>query len=186
MAHDDEERRGEPFAAVQARIELLESRIGLLESVSHSAPNPSVEGRTYCAELTSVNLFGRPADSVEEEHLDINRFQVTFNSGFVNGYRVSSWRGRQTPEGQTLLFPNPLFPLGAIPLQTWVQNGRKIDLNVGPAAWTLYVSADGSVIHGNRISQITNADFGVVALATITYVEDATNAGCSPEFISAF
>lgn len=174
---------GGPIDALQEQIELLGARISALEEAAHTPPNPSVEGRTYCAQLTNVNLFGRQEFAFESDRIDVSRFEVTFNSGFVTGSIISAWRGSQSQTGEITLTEGPLGPPGPLVPQTFSQNGRKVDLTVGPAAWTLYVSADGSVIHGSRISAISAAEFGVTALSTITYVEDATAAGCNPEFV---
>jgi len=176
---------GKPFNALQEQIDLLDARLGALEDVAHAPPSASVEGRTYCAQLTTVNFLGAPQLSIDSDRLDISRFEVTFNGGVVSGTGISGWRGSQNQNGEINLIQDPLGPPGPLFGQTYIQNGRRIDLMVGPAPWTLYVSADGSVIHGNRIFRISPGQFEVVGLSTISYVEDAVGAGCNPEYFPA-
>jgi hypothetical protein len=176
---------GGPFSAIQDQIDELSARVNVLESDSHSPPNSSVEGRTYCSELTTTSFVGAPDLSLEVDRVSILRAEVTFTSGVLSGNGISNWQAVQDGNGQIDLIQNPppLGMPGPIVGQTYVQSGRKIDLMVFTTPWSLYVSADGSLIQGTRIFTTSLPPFSFAGLSTIVYVEDATGAGCNPEVI---
>jgi len=176
---------GAPFAAIQDQLKEISARVTALEGDSHSPPNSSVEGRTYCAQLSTTSFLGAPELPLGADRVDILRIEVSFNGGVVSGHGVSNWQASMNANNQVDLTrnPPPFGDLGALVGQAYSQSGRRIDLMVGPAAWTLYVSADGSLIHGQRIFKNQLPVVSIAGLSTIVYVEDATGAGCNPEVI---
>lgn len=120
---------------------------------------------------------------MDASRVSILRAEVTFVGGVLSGTGISNWQVRQLASGQieAIQDPAPFGVPGPIVGQTYVQSGRKIDLMVGTVPWTLYVSADGSLIQGSRIFTNSLPPFSFGGLSTIVYIEDATGAGCNPE-----
>lgn len=175
--------RAGPLPMIQNRIDELAARVSALENDSHSPPDSSVEGRTYCSELTTTSFQDAPDLPMDASRVSILRAEVTFVGGVLSGNGISNWQVRQIASGQieAIQNPPPFGVPGPIVGQTYVQSGRKIDLMVGTVPWTLYVSADGSLIHGSRIFRNSLPPFSFGGLSTIVYTEDATGAGCNPE-----
>ena len=132
----------------QAQLDALEARIQVLED---SAPNSSVEGRTYCMVLNRDVMRGQASDSTEVLISRVVRRTFTFNNdGTFTGLIESDVENTQADDGTVTLVTLANSDL----LGTYTQTGNKLDMNIlnFPANW--YVSKDGSVIHGTRILQL--------------------------------
>ncbi len=132
----------------QAQLDALEARIQVLED---SAPSSSVEGRTYCFVLNRDVMRGQASTSTEVLISRVIRRTFTFNDdGTYDSLLVSDVRNTQADDGiVTLAAPGNIDLSG-----TYMQTGNKLDMVFPFASFTAnwYVSKDGSVIYGTRIS----------------------------------
>ena len=179
MAEDPLGNTPSPFGKLQAQLEALEVRTQVLED---SAPDSSVEGRTYCFDLRLMILKGRAFNGTEEIQTNVIRRTATFSGGVFSGSLLSNVLNTQLDDGTvTPGLGDPIDPL----LATYTQSGRKIDItfDLGTTAnW--YVSKDGSVIHGSTISHSSFGPGGVVTagfLRNWTLVETDPLDGCDAE-----
>ena len=140
---------------LQAQLDALEARTKALED---SAPDSSVDGRTYCFVLNLSIMRGDTRDKSEELQTNVIRRTATFSGGVFTGWFLSNVLNNQKDDGTVLPgLGDPIDPLMA----SYIQTGNKLDMDfldmasglVSSANW--YVSKDGSVIHGSTISQLS-------------------------------
>ena len=130
---------------VQAQLDALEARIQVLEG---SAPDSSVEGRTYCFVLNLDVMTGQASDSTEVLISRVIRRKFTFNNdGTFTGLIVSDVGNTQADDGTVTLDT----PANSDVSGTYTQTGNKLDMMILDFSANWYVSKDGSVIHGTRI-----------------------------------
>ena len=155
-----------PFGEIQAQLDALASRTQALED---SAPNSSVEGRTYCFDLGLLIMRGRAFNDTEELQTNVIRRKATFSGGVFSGSLLSNVLNNQLDDGTVNAgLGDPIDPL----LATYTQSGSKVDItftNGTTANW--YVSKDGSVIHGSTIS---HASFGPGGVVTVGFLRNWT------------
>ena len=155
-----------PFGERQAQLDALAARTQALEE---SAPDPGVEGRTYCFELDLLIMRGRGFDSTEELQTNVIRRSATFDGGTLTAAFLSNVLNNQLDNG---IVANGLGPIIDPLLATYTQTGNKIDVLFGngtTANW--YASKDGSVIHG---SSIQHDAFGPGGVVTVGFLRNWT------------
>lgn len=168
-----------PFGEIPAQLGALVARIQALED---SAPNSSVEGRTYCFDLSLLIMRGRAFNDTEELQTNVIRRQAMFSGGVFSGSLLSNVLNNQLDDGTVNPgLGDPIDPL----LATYTQSGSKVDItftNGTTANW--YVSRDGSVIHGSTISHASFGPGGVVTVGLLrnwTLVETGPLDVCDAE-----
>jgi len=168
-----------PFGEIQEQLDVLAARTQALED---SAPDSSVEGRTYCFDLRLLIMRGRGFNGTEELQTNVIRRTATFSGGAFSGSFLSNVLNNQLDDGTVIPgLGDPIDPLVA----TYTQSGSKVDITFtdGTSAnW--YVSKDGSVIHGSRISHGSFGPAGVVTIGFLrswTLVETDPLDGCDAE-----
>jgi hypothetical protein len=162
-----------PFGEIQTQLDELAARTQALED---SAPDSSVEGRTYCFNLDLLIMRGRAANGTEELQTNVIRRTAVFSGGLFTGSFLSNVLNNQRDNGAVIPgLGNPIDPL----LATYTQSGNKVDItftNGTTANW--YVSKDGSVIHGSTISHLpASTPLGLVTFGFLrnwTLVENDT------------
>lgn len=118
-------------------------------------PKHDVEGRTYCSVLNWFTLTGIPSTQSETFGAGLVRRKATFQE---NGYLLSepvSWLINFATDSGAVVPVNLENAPGAGPIEIlYTQTGNQVQLlyDNGDTA-NLYVSEDGSVIHGSRIRQ---------------------------------
>jgi hypothetical protein len=136
-----------PFGGIQTQLDELAARTQALED---SAPDSSVEGRTYCFNLDLLVMRGRAFNGTEELQTNVIRRTAVFSGGVFSGSFLSNVLNNQLDDGTVI--PGLGVPIDPL-LATYTQSGSKVDItftNGTTANW--YVSKDGSVIHGSTIS----------------------------------
>lgn len=155
-----------PFGKIQAQLDALAARTQALED---SAPESSVEGRTYCFDLSLLIMRGRASSDTEELQTNVIRRIATFSGGAFSGSFLSNVLNNQLDDGTVLPgLGDPIDPL----LATYTQSGSKVDVTFADgttANW--YVSKDGSVIHGSTIS---HGSFGPGGVVTVGFMRNWT------------
>jgi len=155
-----------PFGEIQAQLDALAARTQALED---SAPDSSVEGRTYCFDLSLLIMRGRALNGTEELQTNVIRRTATFSGGVFSGSLLSNVLNNQLDDGTVIAgLGDPIDPL----LATYTQSGSKVDItftNGTTANW--YVSKDGSVIHGSTIS---HGSFGPGGVVTVGFLRNWT------------
>ena len=141
-----------PLGILQAQLDALEARTQVLED---DARTSDVEGRTYCSMLELSVMRGRSFNATEEFQTNIVRRTATFSGGAFSGAYLSNVLNNQTDDG---IVEHPVGTIIDPLLATYVQTGSKLDVTFaqGPTA-TWYVSKDGSLIHGTKISHSIRA-----------------------------
>ncbi len=146
---------------LQTQLDALAARIQILEV---SAPDSSVEGRTYCHVVDFLIMEGlNPAGTERLARLVIRR-TATFSGGFFSAVLESSVLHIQNDAGTVF---QPITPAVSPLTGTYTQDGNRLnmelDINIS-ATW--YVSKDGSVIYGTLINQPPSEDIGVDTLTS--------------------
>ena len=147
MADTYQDVRPSPFDELQAQLDALDARTQALED---AAPTSDIEGRTYCSTLELSVTRGVSFNASEQHQTNIIRRTATFSGGAFTGSYLSNVLNNLTDDGVVE------HPAGAIIdplLATYVQTGSKLDVTFSQgfkATW--YVSKDGSLIHGMKIS----------------------------------
>jgi hypothetical protein len=146
VAQESPDDVGGPIGALETQLAAVAERVEALEA---NAPDPSVEGRTYCFVLDLTMMRGIGANQAEHLVTSIIRRTATFSGGSLSAWLSSHVRNTQTDDGvvtQTLeASPDPV-------LATYTQTGNRLDVtfaNGTTANW--YISRDGSVISGTSI-----------------------------------
>lgn len=155
-----------PFGKIQAQLDALETRTQALED---NVPNSSVEGRTYCFDLSLLIMRGRAFSGTEELQTNVIKRTATFSDGVFSGSFLSNVLNNQLDDGTVIPgLGDPIDPL----LATFTQSGSKLDIvftDGTTANW--YVSKDGSNIHGSAIS---HSSFGPGGVVTVGFVRNWT------------
>ena len=134
-------------AALQAQLDALAAQVQALED---SAPDSSVDGRTYCHVLEVLAMRGADPAGTERLQSTVLRRTTTFSGGSFFGAFLSRVRLRQDDNGAVLQFITSGGPFTG----TYLQTGNRLDVTAsGGAQFTWYVSKDGSVIYGTGIHQ---------------------------------
>ena len=163
-----------PFGKLQRQLDALAARTKALED---SAPDSSVDGRTYCFVLNLSIMRGDTRDKSEELQTNVIRRTATFSGGVFTGWFLSNVLNNQKDDGTVLPgLGDPIDPLMA----SYIQTGNKLDMDfldmasglVSSANW--YVSKDGSVIHGSMISQSSFGPPGVPPVRSVGFVRNWT------------
>ncbi len=138
-----------PVGALQAQVGQLANRVAALEA---AAPNPSVDGRTYCFVLDLEDMRGFGFNQTERSFSSIIRRQVTFNNGAFQGSLLSHNRNTLDDNGVVTPSHGNSDPMrGGI----YQQSGNRLDLTFDDLSTvTWYVSRDGSLISGTSQSFI--------------------------------
>ena len=140
-----------PIAELQTQLAALAMRTQALED---SAPNSSVDGRSYCFVLNVQVMRGHKNQGTDELRSQVIRRSGTFSGGRFIASLLSNVEN-------SLLHDNTVFHDDTRPTidpveATYTQTGTKIDivfdLNSVSANW--YVSKDGSLIHGTDIGYL--------------------------------
>ena len=155
-----------PFGDLQTQLDELAVRTLALED---SAPNSSVEGRTYCFVLNLQIMRGRANSDTEELQSNVIRRTATFSGGLFSGSFLSNVLNNQRDDGTVI--PGAGVPIDPL-LAAYTQSGSKVDITFTDgttANW--YVSKDGSVIHGSTIS---HGSFGPGGVLTIGFMRNWT------------
>lgn len=166
MAEDPPRSTPSPLGEIQAQLDALAARTQALED---NAPDSSVEGRTYCFDLSLLIMRGRAFNGTEELQTNVIRRTATFSGGVFSGSLLSNVLNNQLDDGTVIPgLGDPIDPL----LATYTQSGSKVDItftNGTTANW--YVSKDGSTIHGSTIS---HSSFGPGGVVTVGFVRNWT------------
>ncbi len=162
-----------PFGDLQTQLDALAARTQALED---SAPNSSVEGRTYCFVLNLQVMIGRANGDTEELQSNVIRRTATFSGGMFEASHLSNILNKQLDDGTVT--HDEVDPIGLL-LGAYTQTGSKVDITFDTglsANW--YVSKDGSVIHGSSIthSAIRHPELppGLPPVVTIGFVRNWT------------
>jgi len=144
---------GSPAPIADGPIADLLSRVAALEA---AAPTASVEGRTYCSVLDLVILRGLAINGTEVVQNSVIRRRATFSGGTLSAELLSHVRNTQSDDGiVTMTDEDSVNPL----LATYTQSGTKLDITIpdnllGQRYETMYVSKDGSLIHGTGLAAV--------------------------------
>ena len=110
---------GNPFNSLQTQID------SLTQALVDSAPNSSVEGRTYCSVLTHVRMLGSDSDStIAQLRYQVVRRTTTFSGGVIDSKFLSNVRNIQDATGAV----TNTTPAGIDVLGTYIQTGQKLAL----------------------------------------------------------
>jgi hypothetical protein len=179
LAKDPPMSTPSPFGKIQTQLDELAARTQALED---SVPDSSVEGRTYCFDLRLLIMRGRGFNGTEELQTNVIRRTATFSGGVFSGLFLSNVLNNQLDDGTVIPgLGDPIDPV----LATYTQSGSKVNITFTDgtiANW--YVSKDGSVIHGSRISHGSFGPGGVVTIGFMrnwTLVETDPLDGCDAE-----
>ena len=154
--------------ALKTRLGTLEARTQALED---NAPNSSVEGRTYCFVLNMLIMRGDASDSTELLISRVIRRTFTFNGdGTFNGLIESDVLNQHADDGIVTLVAQGNGDVTGL----YTQTGNKLDMMIFNYSANWYVSKDGSVIHGTRISQSAGGPITVGITRNWTLVENDT------------
>lgn len=146
LANSEAAAQPTPFAELKAQIDALAARV---ESLEDSAPNPSVDGRTYCMMVNVVSLRSHLQNGTDTIATIVVRRLVTFDDGLFTDILVSSLQNSQSHVAEVEFGP------GMSPVSiggTYMQSGTQLNVTTSTgseASWL--VSRDGSVIHSNGI-----------------------------------
>lgn len=168
-----------PLAELQHQIDTLASRVETLES---NAPNPSVEGRSYCFVLHLMILRGNSLSETESLQTRLIRRSATFSGGTLTADFLSHVFNEQQDDG---IVTNALGTQTNQLIATYTQTEKKLDIQFEDASvanW--YTSNDGSVIVGSRIEHGTFGPGGVVTIGFLrnwTLVETDDPGTCDAE-----
>jgi hypothetical protein len=139
--------KGVPFSELAAQIDALEARIAGLEE---NAPNPNVEGRTYCMIVNISGLRGTPASQTNAVDAIVSRRVLSFEGGAFAATLVSSQIVSLDHTDAVTLSENTATP--ELLAGTFSQTGRQVDVVFSDGAVEqFYVSGDGSVMHSNSV-----------------------------------
>ena len=169
MAEDPPGSTPSPFGDLQTQLDALATRTQALED---SAPNSSVEGRTYCFVLNLQIMTGRANNDTEELQSNVIRRTATFSGGMFDASHLSNILNKQLDDGTVT--PDDVDPIGLL-IGTFTQTGSKVDITFGTglsANW--YVSKDGSTIHGSSITHSAFGPPGLPPVVTVGFVRNWT------------
>jgi hypothetical protein len=158
-----------PFGELQTQLDALATRTQALED---SAPNSSVEGRTYCFVLNLQVMIGRANNETEELQSNVIRRTATFSGGMFDASHLSNTLNKQLDDGTVA--HDDVDPIGLL-IGTFTQTGSKVDITFDTglsANW--YVSKDGSTIHGSSITHSALGPPGQPPVVTIGFVRNWT------------
>jgi len=131
----------------------LLNRVAALEA---AAPTANVEGRTYCSVLDLVILRGLAINGTEVVQNSVIRRRATFSGGTLSAELLSHVRNTQLDNGVvTMTDEDSVDPL----LASYTQSGTKLDITIpdnllGQRFETMYVSKDGSMVHGTGLTWV--------------------------------
>jgi hypothetical protein len=164
--------QGVPFSSLETQIGILEARIDALED---AAPNPNVDGRTYCMILNISGLRGRPSIQTKAVDAIISRRVLTFEDGAFAATLVASQIVSLADDGTVTSSVNDASP--PLLAGTFSQTGNQVDV-VFPdgAVEQYYVSRDGSVIHTNSVLLLGPfpSTFALGLTRSVTMIESDT------------
>ncbi len=164
-----------PFGDLQTQLDALATRTQALED---SAPNSSVEGRTYCFVLNLQVMIGRAVSDTEELQSNVIRRTAMFSGGMFEASHLSNILNKQLDDGTVT--HDEADPIGLL-LGTYTQTGSKVDITFDTglsANW--YVSKDGSVIHGSSLTHSAFGPPGLPPVVTVGFVRNWTLVETNP------
>ena len=131
---------------LQAQLDALAAQVQALED---SAPDSSVEGRTYCHVVENLNMEGRDPAGTERLRSNVTRRTTTFSGGSFSAFFLSRVRQTQDDNGTVSQF---ISPTGSTLTGTYVQTGNQVGCGV------LWRASDDLVREQRRQCYLRNVD----------------------------